>query len=164
MDFHSRKSVGLAQVEVNARVIGGEIAASAEDIASLASGAAGQIHGRSYGVARAAGTSYKLKLYPVIPVRIDVAQEGGGTVDVVDDDINFAVIEKVAESGSATHANFGQSCAFDGGDEFEFAVLKVVKKEWTLSIGCSPFGVLVYAGVNVAIDDEQVLPSIVVEV
>jgi len=85
-------------------------------------------------------------------------------IDVVDDNIDFAVIEEVTECGSATHADLGQSCAFDSGDKCKSAVLEVVKEEWALGIGCSPLGVLVDAGVNVAIGDEQVLPSIIVEI
>ena len=52
--------------------------------------------------------------------------------------------------------------AFDGGNQSELAVLLVVVKQRALRITLPPIRVLIHLRVDVAVDDQQILPSVVV--
>ena len=91
-----------------------------------------------------------------------VAEEGWRAVHVVDDDVDAAVVEEVAEGHAAGDGEFGEAAAFDGRDELELAA-DVVEELGALGPGGAPV-LLVDGGVDVAVDDEEVEPAIVVVV
>ena len=61
-------------------------------------------------------------------------------------------------------AHYREPGAFDGGNQRELAVLLVVIKKRPLRIALPPLRVLVHLGVDMAVDNQQILPAVVVVV
>ena len=50
----------------------------------------------------------------------DVAQERGRAIEIVDDDVDVAVVEQIAERGAARGDDIGKAGADDGGTSSNF--------------------------------------------
>ena len=57
-----------------------------------------------------------------------------------------------------------KACSFHRGHQSEFSVLQVVIKQRPLGIAFSPLRMLVHLGIDMAVDDQQILPAIIVVV
>ena len=82
---------------MNAEVIGGEVAAAAEHIAALANAPRSEVDSGAHCVARTVWPSDELQLHPVVMVWNYISKERWKLVNVVDDDIDLAVVEEVSK-------------------------------------------------------------------
>ena len=96
-------------------------------------------------------------------VRIDVLQEDRRPIDGADDDIDFSVVEQIAEGCPATRCRRCKPRSLDRRYVLEFPIMRVSIKQGPLSKGGAPV-VLVHLGIDVAVDHHQVFPAVVVEV
>src|SRR5260370_42514235 len=92
-----------------------------------------------------------------------VAEEGGRGVDIVQDYVDMAIVEKVAEGCPAGADNGGEAATRGGGDLLEIVAVDIAGKERALGVGGAPVG-LVGGGVGVAGGDEQVEQRVIVEI
>ncbi len=125
-----------------------------------------EVDGGASGVFGTLAVADQLHLDPVVLVGIHVAQQDRRTVDGIDDDVDFAVVEQVAEGRAAGGDNVGEAGSLDGLDVFKFAVFAVdvgdvMEEQGALGEGGSPV-VLVHLGIHVAVDFEEVEPAVVV--
>src|SRR5579863_6143503 len=147
---------------MDAHVIGREIASPTENVASLTHTVCGDVDGCTNRVAGAFGAADELHLDPMMMVGSHVAQQQGSFVHTVDDHVDLAVVKEVPKCRATADGDRGESCSFDRGHKGEFAVARVVKEQRALRIALSPFRMLIDLGINVAVDDEQILPAIIV--
>ncbi len=148
---------------MNAGVGIGGVAGAAVDVGALADSAGGQEYFCADGVAGTFGAADELQGDPVVVVLYDVAQEGGWRVHVINDDVNVAVVEEIAEGGAAGGNHGGKAAAGGGWDLAKLATVEVAEELGTLRPGGSPVEA-VYADVDVAVGDEGVEQAVVVEV
>src|SRR5882757_3027609 len=99
---------------MNAGIIRGCEAAAAENVPALGLIGGCQIHCSADGITRALWSSQQFQLYPVMAVVIDVAQQGGRRIDVIQDNIDLAVVKQITKSGAARGNNGCKPRAFDG--------------------------------------------------
>src|ERR1700689_2393270 len=151
----------FAQPEVNAEVVGGEITAAAENVATLPYAPACQIYGGPDGVVRALCASDEFQFHPVMVIRVHIAQQQRNGIDRVDDDIDLAIVEQVATSGAARRGHNGQSGSFNGGHHLKLAGFQVMKKQRALRVRRPPT-FSIYFWVDMAIHDQQIFSSVVV--
>src|SRR5580658_2603104 len=97
-------------------------------------------------------------------IEIHIPQKYWNAICIVDDHIDFAVIEEITECGSAANADFRQSRALNGWYQFERPIPEIVKKQRTLSVRTTPFRMAVRNWINMAVFNEQVFPAVVVVV
>src|SRR5271170_4431576 len=118
----------VAKSEVHAEVVGGKIAAAAEHIAALAYPGAGEVDRGTYRIARTLRPADELEFYPVVMIGIHVAKKYRCVIDIVDDHVDLAVVEQIAESGSAADRHDGEAGAFDSGHRLELSVFQIVEQ------------------------------------
>src|SRR6185437_7080410 len=152
----------VSYAELNTQVVGREIAASAEHVAALANAIGVQVDGRADSIARALGSADQLQLNPVVTIRIHVAQQYRHAVHIVEDNVDFAVIEQVAERCSTPDADNGKPSSLHRRHQVELAILQIVKKQRALGITGSPIWMLVHAGIDMTVDDQQIFPAVIV--
>ena len=75
-------------------------AAAAEDVSALRLVGGCQIDRSADSIARAFWSSQQSQLYPVMAVVIDVAQQGRRRIEVIQDNIDLAVVKQIAKSGA----------------------------------------------------------------
>src|SRR6266566_681563 len=107
--------------------------------------------------------SYQLQGDPVVGVVDDVAKKGRGRIHVVEDHIDVAVVEDVAEGSAARANDGGQTAAGSRRDFLEFGTVEIAKKLRPLRPRRAPVA-FVGDGVNVAVGDEEVEKAVVVEI
>ena len=95
-------------------------------------------------------------------IGIHVAQQNRNAVHVVDHDTDFSVVEDISERGATANTNYGKTRSLYRGYQIELAAFQVAIKQWALGVACAPLRMTIHVRVNVAIDDKQILPSIVV--
>jgi len=147
---------------VDTHVVRRKIAAATQNILALAESVSVEVHSRSNSIAWALGSPDQLQLDPVVMIGVYVAQQHRDSVHIVDDYADLAIIEDIAERRTAAHHQLRESGALHRRDQFELAVLQVVIEQGALGIALAPIRVLVRLRINVAIDDEQILPAVVV--
>ena len=112
-------------------------------------------------------TADKLHLHPVMMIGIHVAQQHRRSVDGIDDHIDFAVVEQVAEGRAARGDHDCQPGALHRRDVLEFPVLRsvghVVKQQRPLRTGRAPV-VLIHLRIDVAVHFKQIEPAVIVVV
>ena len=97
--------------------------------------------------------SDQLQCDPVVGVVDDVAKKSRGRVEVVEDDVDVAVVEEVAKSGAARADDGSETAAGGRRDFLKFGAVEIAKKLRTLGPGCAPIA-LVSDGINVAVGDK----------
>src|ERR1035437_10174134 len=97
-------------------------------------------------------------------VRANIAQQHRNAVHVIDNDADLAVVENITKGRAAPNADHGKPGSFDRRNQFELAILQIVVEQRALGITGPPLGVFIHLRINVAIDDEQILPTIIVVV
>ena len=95
-------------------------------------------------------------------IRVHVAQQHRNAIHVVDDHVDFAIVEDVAKCCAAAHGHHGEARSLHGRDQFELAILQIVIEQWALRIALSPLRMLVHLRIDMAIHNQQILPSVVV--
>src|ERR1700722_16512395 len=93
----------------------------------------------------------------------DVTEQAGVGVESVDDNIQLAVVEEVSDGHAAANVESCECGAFYCGFEIEFLAVDVAEEERALRPRGSP-GCVVDLRVDVPIGDDEIFPSIVVEV
>src|SRR5271166_6224258 len=91
----------------------------------------------------------------------EIAQQRRNTIEVIDDHIEFAVVEQIAYRQAPANIGLGERRSLDSGDQFEPLAADVMKKQGTLGITRPP-RLLVDDWVDMAVGNNQVLPAIVV--
>src|SRR5579863_10409945 len=89
-------------------------ATAAEDVSALRLVGGCQIDGGADSVTRTLWSSQQSQFYPVMVVVIDVAQQSGRRIDVIQHNIDLAVVKQIAESGAARRNHYPEPGAFDG--------------------------------------------------
>src|SRR5579859_4366532 len=151
------------QPEMDALVRAGTVASAAEHMGALADSSGRQEHFCADGIAGALGTADEFQGQPVVGVLDHVPKQGRRRVHIVEDNVDVAVVEEIAESGAASRNNGGEAAACGGRNFLEFCAVKIAKKLRALGPGGAPF-CAVGDGVYVAIGDEDVEKAIVVKV
>lgn len=149
---------------MNPHVVRGQVTAPAQDIPTLTHSGCLQVYSRSNRIARTLRPADELQFNPVMMVRIDIAEENGNSVHVVENHADLSVIKNVTECGATSDRDHGEAGSLDSGHQLKFAVVQIVMEEHPLCVALAPFRMLIYFGVHVAIDDQQVFPSVVVVV
>src|SRR5271166_5730302 len=91
----------------------------------------------------------------------EIAEQRRDTIEIIDDHIEFAVVEQIAYRQAPANIGLGERRSLDSGDQFEPLATYVMKKQGTLGITRSP-GLIIDDWVDMAVSDNQVLPAIVV--
>ena len=97
----------------------------------------------------------------MVLIGVDVPQQHGRVVDAVDGDVDFAIVENVAEARASARNDQGEASPFDGRHHFEFGTFQIVQEVGALRVGRTPLEP-VGLGIDVAVDGEQVFPAIVI--
>src|SRR5580658_3640019 len=101
-------------------------------------------------------------------IGIDVAEQHRGSVNGTDYNVDFAVIEEIAKRRAAAWNGYGEACPVYRGHVLELSSLAlpgghVMEEQRPFSPARSPL-MLIDLRVNVAVDHEQVEPTVVVVV
>src|SRR2546430_11632197 len=94
---------------------------------------------------------YQLESDPVIAVANHVAKQRGGRIEVVEDDVDVAVVEEVTESSPARADYGGEAAAGGGRNLLKLCPVEIAEKLWTLRPSGAPVA-LVGNGINVTIE------------
>src|SRR6185437_449718 len=84
-------------------------------------------------------------------------------VERIDHNVEFAVVEEVADGHASAYIERGQRGAFDRRLNFKLFAIDVVEEQGTLFPGGSPGGVI-DLGIDMAVCDDEVFPAVVVKV
>ena len=82
---------------------------------------------------------------------------------MVDDHVNLAIVEKIAESSAASCHQRRQSGPFYGRNECELPIVQVVEQQGAFRKCSSPV-TLIDSRIDVSVSRVQILPPVVVEV
>src|SRR5438034_9993888 len=140
---------------MDALVGAGTVAATAENIRTLADSSDGQEHFGGDGIAGALGTPDQFQGEPVVGVLDHVPKQGRRRVHIVEDNVDVAVVKEIAKSGAASRNDGGEAAACGGRNFLEFCAVKIAKKLRALGPGGAPF-CPVGEGVAEAVGDEDV--------
>ena len=108
MNFERADIRSIAQSKVQTAVVGRDIAAAGENILSLTHPVGRKVRCGAGGVARAFRPTHELDFDPMMMVRIHVAQQNGRTIDGIDDHVDLAIVEEVAECRAARRDHVGK--------------------------------------------------------
>src|SRR5258705_12428313 len=92
-----------------------------------------------------------------------VAEEGGQRVEIVQNYVYMAIVEKVAEGRTAGANDGGEAATRGGGGLLEFLAGEIAKKERGLGVRSAPLGFFGDRG-DLAVGDEGIEKSVVVEI
>ena len=92
-----------------------------------------------------------------------IAKQCGRGVDVVDDDVDVAVIKEIAKSRTSRRNYDRKAAAGSGWNFLKFLAVEISKQEWTLRPGGAPV-CTVGNGIDMAVGNKNVQESIVVEI
>src|SRR5882762_8207478 len=92
-----------------------------------------------------------------------VAQQCRRRVNVVDDHVDVAIVEEVAESRAAAGDHVCQAAASGRWHFNKFCAVNVSEELRTLSPSCSPV-LEIHFGIDVAVDDKEILQAVVVKI
>ena len=152
----------LAEPEVHTGVTLGEIAPTARGLGDLDQVSGPRCHARAdrAAVGRAAREGDDQEVAPVPTV---VAQQGRWAIEVVDDEVEVAVVVEIAARRAAADARCHEGRASVRRDLHEGAVAVVPVEQRPLTVGGA--GVpAVELRVDMAVDDEEIEPAVVVVV
>ena len=93
---------------------------------------------------------------------IHIAKQNRNAVHVINDHADFAVVEDVAKGGAAADADDCKPGSLDCGNQLKLAILQVVVEQRALGIAGSPLRMLVHFRIDMAIDNQQILPPVIV--
>ena len=96
-------------------------------------------------------------------VVVHVAQQYRRTIHYIDHHIDLAVVEQIAKCAAAARNDICQPCAFYRRYELKLLPGQIVKEQRALREARAPIE-FVHLGINMAVDEKQVLPSVVVVV
>ena len=97
----------------------------------------------------------------MVLVGIDIAQQDRHIIQLVDHNIHFAVVEKIAEGRAPGFEQQGQSGALHWRNELEVFALEIVEEQRPLPKRRAPPAV-VDLRINVSVGHKNVFPAIVV--
>src|SRR6266567_2074827 len=103
---------------MGALVVGGEVAAGAEDILTRPYAVRLEKDLGADRIARAARAADQVEFRPVMMVGIDVTEQNRRTVDGADDGVDLAIVEEIAKGCTASAKNNRKASAFDGRNVF----------------------------------------------
>ena len=93
----------------------------------------------------------------------DIAKKRGSAIDIIQYNVDAAVVEQVAESRATRRENIGQPAAGRGRNFAEFHSVEISKQLRPLCPGRAPV-LLIHARVDVPIRDEDVGQPVIVEI
>src|SRR5438067_13235720 len=113
---------------MDALVGAGTVAATAENIRTLADSSDGQEHFGADSIAGALGTADQFQGEPVVGVLDHVPKQGRRRVHIIEDNVDVAVVEQIAESSAASRNGGGEAAACGGRNFRAFCAIKVGQK------------------------------------
>ena len=138
------------------------VAAAAADFLPLLAVGGDEAHQRADGVAVRL-RAHELQRHPMALAGLIEAEEIGRVVQVVDDDVDVAVVVEVGKGGAAAGLRRRHRRAELLGDVGEAPVAEVAIDDFALLV--AGFGLeLPHLGIDVAVDEEQIEPAIAVEI
>ena len=153
----------VTQAKVRALVVGRDVTASAHHVLALTNAICRQIYSCANSITRTPGPSHKLQFHPMVMIGIDVLQQYWGSIHGVDDHIDLAVVEEIAERRSASPGHHRETGPFYRRYIVKLALVVVVEQQRALGVGRSPI-MIVNLGIDVAVHHHRILPSVVVVV
>ena len=161
-DFDLVEGARFAEAEVQVQVALGEVTAAAANLLELLLRAGGDADARVEGEAIVGG-AFEGETYPVIGGVGFGFEDHGAADEVFDDEIENAAVEEIAD-GEAS-ADLGDEDGFAGGGAHlaEGSVVLIDVDELWFLIGDAGLGVFDLR-VDVAVDEDEVLPAGVVEI
>src|SRR5580698_1943978 len=117
----------LPKPEVQAKVIRRSITAAADYIRSLAHAIRGQINSGPDGITRTLRSTNQFQADPVVFVGIDIAKKRWNIMELVDHDIDFAVVEQITESRASGGQQRSQTCSLHRRDDLKLPIPQIVK-------------------------------------
>ena len=96
-------------------IIRGCEAAAAQHVAALCDFARSHEYRSTDCIARLTGSADKAKLYPVMLIRIHIAQKRRAGIQIVQHGVDLAVVEQVAKCGSARRVTVASPVPFTAG-------------------------------------------------
>ena len=140
MNLGSSRIDGIAQAEMKAPVIRGNVTATGQNILAHTHAVRLQIDCGAGCIAGAFRAARQLQFNPVMVVGIHVPQQYRRAVDGIDNHIDLAVIKQVAKSRSASGNHHSQTGIFCGRNVLEAPCFScfvghIVKEEGSLSEG-----------------------------
>src|SRR5215213_2477365 len=161
-DFYQVYPGAFLKAEVEPEVVVRNVTRAAAHLVHLGQVLAHDSHPRSYAVAVGAGAD-RFDEHEIVRISSVIAKELGGSVEVVDHQIDVPVIIQVPECGPPAHALFHQRVARLGRHFRERSVAVVLVKELALAVARVEVG-LIDLRVDVTVGDEEVAPAVVVVV
>jgi hypothetical protein len=161
MDFDGFDSRAFAQTKVNPLIVRGGEAFPTQYVRPLAHAPSGEIDGSSHGIPGTVRTADQLKSHPVVFVGIDIAQQYRQIIQLIDHNVHFAVVEKIAEGRAPGFQQKGQPGAFYRRNELELVALEIVEEQGPLAKRRA-LAAVVDLRINMSIGRENVFPAIVV--
>src|ERR1700692_1471521 len=128
VNLHTLHFRAVSKAEMKSRIIRGRVTASADYVSTLANAPGHKVNGCSNRIARTPGASHKLELNPVILVGIHISQQDRGVIQLIDDDINLAVVEKIAERRTSLCQQKSQAGSLDRRDKFKLSIAQVAEQ------------------------------------
>jgi hypothetical protein len=116
-----------SQTKVNAKIVRRGITATADHIAALPDATGCEIDGSSDCIPRTLRPANHFDPYPVILVSVHIPQQHWSAVELIDDNIDFAVIEEIAKSCAPRGENRSQAGSLHWWDEVKFPISEIVK-------------------------------------
>ena len=118
---------------------------------------------RAFNARRLLLDAFKLKADPVVRWTAFGPKNGRSAFEILNDSFHSAIVEKIADRHASAHLRNldGIACFF--ADVLESSIAEILEEKFGLEI--MQIGAhLIDLGIDMAIDDEDVLPAVVVEV
>ncbi len=158
--FHFRRRT---QSEMQPRIRTRPVASPADHVGALPNASGSHKNLRADGIPRTFWSANQFKCDPMVPVRYNVSEERRRRVHVVQDNVNVAVVEEIAKRRTARGNDIRQAAPCCGRNFLKLSAIEIAEQLRSLRPGCAPVA-LVHRGVNVAIGQENVQESIIIEV
>src|SRR4051794_9495088 len=134
MDLGCAGVDGVSEAKVQSRIVAGHIAPAAHHILPLPYPVGGEVNRRSHSVARTLRPSYQFQFHPMMMIGKDVSEKYRAVLDRADHYINLAIVEQIAERGSAAGHDLRQPSALYCQHLLEPAVAQVAEQQRPLAV------------------------------
>jgi hypothetical protein len=94
-------------------------------------------------------------------IGVHISEYCRNAIHAVDHHVDLAIVEYVAKRRPAAHHDISETSSLHGRNQFELAIPWIVVEKRTHGIALSPLRVLVHFPINMAVDKQQILPSVV---
>jgi hypothetical protein len=152
-----------AEAEVNARVAGARIAYGCRRFVPLRVAVGSGDFDLRANAHAVTSPAHKAQEKPVLAGVADVAEEFDGLIEAADDNINAAGVKDIAEGRATMRTRELKARAGAGADILELSIAEIAEDGVGLGVGLRRDGLLNVVH-DIGASDEEVFPSVVVEV